>query len=233
MDSTLSAVSGFALKGSQRWLQVAVNRRPEVLNVPLRRAMGLPENTGVEWLSPVAAENFIEYRDGDTYKKLGLSLARRRWQDFWPAGGPVWDGLARLSNGDVLLVEAKAHVPEVISTGTRATEPNRTKIVNSMRAVQHSLAPRTEGVVDWTGTFYQYANRLAHLHFLREDNHEQAHLVYVYFLNATDVRGPENKLEWEGALKVVEGYLGVGRHRLTKYVHKLFVDCRELAGVDA
>lgn len=230
MSATPTGEPAFAAKGSQRWLQIAVNCRPDVLNAPLRRAMRLPDGAPVEWLSPLAGERFVEYRDGATYDRLGVTLARRPWQDFWPAGGPMWDGLARLGTDDVLLVEAKAHVPEVISTGTRATGANRARIAASLRAVQDALAPRSGGAVDWAGTFYQYANRVAHLHFLREENGVPAHLVYVYFLNAADVGGPADRLEWEGALKVVEGYLGLGRHRLSKYIHKLYVDCRELAG---
>ena len=231
LDAISSAEPAFAAKGSQRWLQIAVNRRPEVLNAPLRRALGVPDGTPVEWLSPLASERFVEYRDGATYDRLGVAL-RRPWQDFWPSGGPMWDGLARAGEARIL-VEAKAHIPEVVSTGTRATGAARERVAASLRAVQDALAPRNEGTVDWTGTFYQYANRLAHLHFLREDNGVPAHLVYVYFLNATDVRGPADRLEWEGALKVVECYLGLGRHRLARYVHKLYVDCNQLAGAAA
>ena len=97
-----------------------------------------------------------------------------------------------------------------------------------MRAVQQALVPRSVGLVDWTGTFYQYANRIAHLHFLRVDNGARAHLVNIYFLNADDVGGPTDRAEWNGAIKVVECYLGLGRHRLAKYMHELFVDVSPL-----
>lgn len=187
--------------------------------------MGLAANVEVEWLSPLARENYVEYRDGTTYDRLGVHL-RRPSTGFWPDRGPMWDGLARLSTGEVLLVEAKAHIQEMVSKGTRASEPARAKIVESLRTVQRVLAPRAD--VDWAGTFYQYANRLAHLHFLQEDNGVPAHLVFIYFLNADDVGGPSDRAEWIGAIKVVEGYLGLGRHRLSRYVHKIFVDVREL-----
>ena len=35
---------------------------------------------------------------------------------------------------------------------------------------------------DWSGTFYQYANRLAHLYLLHELNDVDAWLVFVYFV---------------------------------------------------
>ena len=102
-----------------------------------------------------------------------------------------------------------------------------------MREVQQALAPKSVETVDWTGTFYQYANRLAHLHFLREQNGVDAHLVNVYFFNAPDVASPPDQAHWEGATQLVEAYLGVGRHRLRPFVHKLYVDVSSLAALAA
>jgi hypothetical protein len=220
----------FAKKGSQRWLQMAVNLRPEVLNAPLRSAMRLPAGAGIEWLSPLRHQKFVEYRDGATLDYCKV-LLKRPLHEFWPAGGPVWDGLAKTEGGDLLLVEAKAHIPEIVSGGTRASGARADKIRESLTRARNYFARNAE--VDWSATFYQYANRLAHLHFLREDNGVPAHLVFIYFLNAGDVNGPRDRAEWEGAIKVVECYLGIRRTRLQKYVHKLFIDVRDLAGADA
>lgn len=82
--------------------------------------------------------------------------------------------------------------------------------------------------MDWSGTFFQYANRLAHLHFLRAQNRIPAHLVFVCFLNATDVRGPCERAEYDGATRVIEHYLGVRRSKLSRYIHRVFVDVRPL-----
>lgn len=219
----------FAKKGSQRWLQVAVERAPELLDSPLRQAMKLPADAVVEWLSPVRAEKFAEYRDGYAFEnpRWTLPLKKRPLGQFWPARGPMWDGIARV-DGHFLLVEAKAHIPEIVSPRSRATEPARGHLVTAMREVQQSLAPRSVGSVDWSGTFYQYANRIAHLHFLREQNDAKAHLVNIYFYNAPDVASPPNADHWKGAINVVECYLGLGRHRLSKYIHKLFIDASSL-----
>jgi hypothetical protein len=221
----------FAKKGSQRWLQVAVERAPQVLDDPIKTSLGLTAADTIEWLSPLRHESFVEYRDDATFAKCGAKLDKRSLKDFWPQRGPMWDGLARTSRGDIMLIEAKAHIPELVSPRSRATEPAKGRIAKSVRDVQQLLSPKSIGHVDWTGTFYQYANRIAHLHFLRQDNGVRAHLVNVYFLNATDVQGPASKLEWDGALKVVESYLGVGRHRLSKYMHKVFVDAEPLFGL--
>ena len=81
----------------------------------------------------------------------------------------------------------------------------------------------------WTKTFYQYANRLAHLHLLRRQNDDmKAHLVFICFLNATDVKWPFERAEYEGATKVIEHYLGVRRSKLSRYIHKIYVDVRDL-----
>jgi hypothetical protein len=98
-----------------------------------------------------------------------------------------------------------------------------------MEEAQQTLSPKSLGWVDWTGTFYQYANRVAHLHFLREHNKVRAHLVNVYFINATDVGGPTSVDEWKGAIKVVKAYLGLGRTRMSKYMHDVFIDAAPLA----
>jgi hypothetical protein len=223
----MNASAKFAKKGSQRWLQVAIERAPALLDVPLRGALDRP-NASIEWLSPLRRDGFQEYRDGDVLLKCDLGLKHRPLADFWPAGGPMWDALGKCSS-EVLLVEAKAHIPEIVSPRTRATEPARGRIRKSMEEAQKALAPKSLGHVDWTGTFYQYANRVAHLHFLRDQNRIPAHLVNVYFVNATDVGGPSDVAEWKGALTVVKSYLGLGRHRMSKYMHDVFVDVRGLA----
>lgn len=227
-----TSTPAFAAKGSQRWLQLAINRRPDLIDAHLRTAIGFAPHVAIEWLSPLASENFVEYSEELTFQRLGVRLARRPLQDFWPTGGPRWDGLARASTGDVLLVEAKAHIGEMVSTATRASEPARSKIVESLRSVQQEIAPGAEAV-DWAGTFYQYTNRLAHLHLLRLQNDIPAHLVYVYFLHATDVSGPTERAEYEGALKVIDHYLGVRPSRLTRFLHKLFIDVRDLEATSA
>lgn len=216
----------FAAKGSQKWLQIAVNRRPEVLDRAIREAARVEGE--IEWLSPLASESFVEYSDNSTFVRLGME-PKVPLSEFWPLRGPRWDGLARAASGDVFLVEAKAHIGELVSGGSRATEPALSMIRASLEAVKRDLLPGAVDV-DWSGTFYQYANRLAHLHFLRVQNGIPAHLLFVYFLNAEDVGGPSDVAEYRGAIHVIEHYLGLRRHRLSRFVHKVFVDVRDLEG---
>jgi hypothetical protein len=217
---------GAAAKGSQRWLQFAVNEKPELLNVPLRQSLGLGADVEVKWLSPLRGRRYVEHRD-DFVDVLGLEL-EKPLAEFWPSGGPVWAGLARVGD-QRLLVEAKAHIPEMMSGSTRASEESKQRIEEALKAARAILAPRnTVEWSHWNGAFYQYSNRLAFLDFLRRVNRQPVHLVWVYFLNAGDMNGPTSQAEWEGAIKIVEGYLGLDTRRLANSVHKLFVDVREL-----
>jgi hypothetical protein len=214
----------WAGRGSQRWLQVAVNRCPEALNRPLRESLGLANLEPIQWISPLERDGFCEYRDGEALQRLAIRT-KRPLADFWPARGPVWDGLGTV-DGRALLVEAKSHIREMVSSRSKASPESRLRIETSLRAVQDSLGLTTD--VDWSGTFYQYANRIAHLHFLRVQNDVPAELVFVHFLNDSEMGGPSNRDTWDGAIQIVECYLGLSRHRLQQFVHHVFVHVDEL-----
>jgi hypothetical protein len=77
-----------ASRGSQHWLQRLVQDNPTALD----QEIGLGQ---LEWLSPLAADDFAEYRDQAFLDRLGADLPRRPLDSFWPRGGAVWDGLAR------------------------------------------------------------------------------------------------------------------------------------------
>lgn len=57
-----------------------------------------------------------------------------------------------------------------------------------------------------------------------------AFLVFIYFLNATDVSGPRTVAEWEGAIHAMYAALGLsGKHALSEFVGNVFIDVRSLA----
>jgi hypothetical protein len=77
------------------------------------------------------------------------------------------------------------------------------------------------------GKYYQYANRLAHLYFLREINGLDARLIFLYFLSDPDTRGPRSRAEWKPA--IAEAHLALGlSDRLPSCVNELFIDVRQL-----
>ena len=221
-------MADLAAAGSQRWLQVTVNDQPTLVDEPLVSSLGGPENSPLEWLCPLRAGGYREYRDLAALKALGVpESVQYSLADFWPRRGPVWDGLARTAKGDLLLLEAKANVPELASGRSQPGPESLDKITKRLIEVREYLAPRS--TADWTHTFYQYANRLAFLYFLRRMNKLPARLVFVYFVNARDVNGPSSRAEWEAALTLMYAALGLPkRHRLSPFIHNVFIDAGAL-----
>ena len=218
---------GPSLRGSQRWLQIAVNRCPGVIDSAIADALDLCPGEEIEWLSPLESDCFAEYRDAKFLKRLGVSLACRPLKDFWPKKGPQWGGLARTrtSGGRLLLLEAKANIPELDSTPSGATGDSLKKIKKSLAETQRFLKvkPRT----DWSQCFYQYANRLAHLYLLRELNCLDAFLVFVYFVDDRTVsnRDPVSRERWEAAISLATQHLGIPRSRwVSENVKDVFID---------
>lgn len=212
-----------ATAGSQRWLQAAVEHKPDLLFTALQPALSLPDGVEITWVSPRAADGYREYKDLSALRQLGITtLPKRPLNDFWPSGGPVWDALGRTTDGQYIFVEAKAHIPEAASPGTRASPVSLERITASLAEARGYYAPRA--TADWSGTFYQYANRLAHHYLLRKVNGLPSHLVFLYFTNASDVGGPESELEWRGAIRLLHASLGLGEHIKDPYVHDIFLD---------
>lgn len=217
---------GFATTGSQRWLQIAVNRCPERIDGPICDAVGLPHGPLV-WRSPLEAAGFREYRDMAALRQLGVvRLPVEPLSGFWPPRGPVWDALATAGTTHLVLVEAKANIPEAASPRSKASPESLKIIRRSLRRVQRVIAPKSE--CDWSGVFYQYANRLAHLYLLRELNGLSAELVFVYFINARDVNGPTTRAEWKAVTTLTHAALGLGRHALLQHVHHVVLDVMDL-----
>ena len=214
-------------KGSQKWLQILINQHPDLITAAFQQAAGLPSTVSIKWLSPLTGDDNAEYRDHSFVEKLGVTLPHRSLASFWPNGGPVWDGLGRSEQGPLILIEAKSHIAEVVSPGTSATaESSKTLIKASLGAAKkfyHSSAKS-----DWSETFYQYTNRLAHLYLLRQLNELPAFLVNVYFVNDDEMGGPASREEWKGALELMKVYLGVQHHRLEQYAIDLFFDVTTL-----
>ena len=107
-------------RGSLKWIQRAVNVRPAAIDAPILPQ--IPGASRVEWLSPIESDAFAEYRDRSFLNKVGHPELADALSDFWPAFGPQWDALGRTDIGEVILVEAKAHIEEMFSAGTQSSE---------------------------------------------------------------------------------------------------------------
>jgi hypothetical protein len=215
-------------KGSQKWMQKLVNDVPSLLDLQVREKLGLSEEEGIRWLSPLKDDDYAEYRDQGFIDLLGVKLNKTCLEDFWPRGGPQWDALGKSSSGKLFLVEAKSHIPELISSLQAEDEGSIEKIKTSLEETKRYLNCRAN--VEWSQCFYQYANRIAHLYLLRKKNDLPAYLIYVYFMNDVEMNGPTDYQEWEGALKLLNSHLGIGKHRLQKFITDVYVDVRSLLG---
>lgn len=191
--------------------------------------MALAEGEAIDWCSPLKSDEYAEYRDKAFLDKLEIRLEKTRLDEFWPARGPQWDALGRTSLGKVLLVEAKSHIPELISSLQAESTESKAKIQRSLEATK--LAFSCHADVDWSKRFYQYTNRLAHLHLLRM-NDVPAYLVFVYFVNDAEMKGPSTALEWKGAIQLLHSYLGLGKTKMWKFIADVFVDVQELQTID-
>ena len=201
-------------RGSLKWIQRAVNEDWPSLNDPITKCTNGGE---VKWLSPLQSDDFAEYRDEDFLRKIGQEKLASALKTYWPARGPQWDALGRTSNGDVLLVEAKAHIGELCSPGTAASADSRSQIEAAFENLRSKLRTNSNGA-PWTGYFYQLANRVAHLDLLRT-NGVSAWLILVNFLGARDVKGPLTTEAWEAAYEVAFHVIGLTRRNaLSPYI---------------
>ncbi len=99
-------------RGSLRWIQHFVNEDSGALDA----AIGLGPIT---WVSPRKDDDYAEYRDSTALDELSVTLPRRSLSSFWPGRGPQWDALGRAASGELILVEAKAHISEILTPGPK------------------------------------------------------------------------------------------------------------------
>ncbi|WP_225767180.1 hypothetical protein [Inquilinus sp. Marseille-Q2685] len=208
-------------KGSLKWIQRAVGERWPSLDDPI--LAGIPGARSIDWRSPLAADDYAEYRDEDFLTRLDIVHLAAELRDFWPNRGPQWDALGRTDTGDLLLLEAKSHVAEMCSPGTAAAAASKERITARLKEVAGTLGVRSTGAA-WTDFFYQLANRLAHLQFLRNQG-QPAYLVLVNFLNDAEMDGPTTPEAWKAAYEVAFHVMGLPqRHKLSRYVIEVFPD---------
>ena len=180
---------GRAFKGSQLQIQIYVARRKEELSKAILTQLDCPVGTQLVWKSPLEKEEFKEYRDESFLEAVNLKHFAPKLAEFWPKSGPRWDGLARLEkNGQLLgivLVEAKSYPEEMRGQGCKATGESLEKIKRSTEAAKDWFHADSSGDC-WLGTYYQFANRLSHIYFLREIAGIDAWLVNLCFVDDWD-----------------------------------------------
>ena len=213
--------SGRASKGSQFHLQNLINEYPDYLNClilsssPSLRVYAL---THPKWVSPLASNDYTEYHDEQFLEAIGFPQLLPKLAGFWPSRGPVWDALATVEgindSRGVILVEAKSHTLELGNPGyvCKASGKSLEKIKTALTTVKDALGVKRES--NWTGEYYQYANRLAHLYFLNVIGQVPTWMVFLYFVGDVEQNGPSTVAEWTSAISEMRTKLGLPQYHL-------------------
>ncbi len=160
---------------------------------------------------------------------------QKHWRTFWPSGRGIhnWDAVGVVDAGaeqkEWLLVEAKGHADELISN-CGAKDPASIQTIRSALAETKAYLNVPEAA-DWMSQYYQYANRLAALHFLHREG-IKARLLFIYFVGDL-IRGdrncPQDREGWDAPLQRQQEHLRLPEtHELSGRIHKLFLHiCRD------
>jgi len=203
-----STTSHDFVKGSKLQIRRLVNNSPQPIEEQLRKVIPGWGTAEFDWRSPLVSEQYRECCDEEFLAVLGLEgYSEALVGSFWPRRGPNWDALARvaLPHPAVLLIEAKSHRSEMASCYGGGLDS--LKIIKAaFHKTQQWLQPQKRR--DWKSPFYQFANRLAHLYFLRKECGLEAWLAHVYFTG--DPYYPTSREQWDDWLCEVRFELGIG-----------------------
>jgi hypothetical protein len=151
------------------------------------------------------------------------------WRKEWPQRGnpPNWDavGVVTINGQDEwLLIEAKAHTGEMISDCHASQDGGLPTIRATLDKLKRELGVAEQH--DWLKRYYQYANRLAVLHFLLRTN-EKARLLFIYFIGDKPRSGvlcPQSEEEWHPALSDQSKWLGLNdKHAFSDHIYTMFI----------
>ena len=200
---------GRAFAGSQLQIQIAVSRRQAELSEATAQAIGLPVTSSLVWTSPLEEDCFAEYRDRFFLRAVGLQHLAPSLKAFWPRRGPCWDGLARIETAaalsGVVLVEAKSYPEEMEGSGCKAEGASLQQIQRALEEAKRWCAVPES--TDWLGPLYQFANRLAHVYFLRERHGIPTWLANVCFIE-DPTRKATSRTEWTAHMTALRSRLG-------------------------
>jgi hypothetical protein len=200
---------GRAFKGSQLQVQLYVNRHQSTLDAALTDELRDLEGRTIDWRSPCPARRYRELSDGRFLREVGLAHLTSSMADFWPRGGPVWDAVGILGESardGLVLLEGKNYPAEACSACRAAAPDSGRKIEAALDQTRQALNARGEPVT-WTEVYYQVANRLAWVDWLRR-HHVPTWLAFLCFTD--DHRhGATTRDEWENGMKTIHDALGV------------------------
>lgn len=210
-------------KRSEHWLRVMVNQYAHVLDTAISDAFGW-RYAEIDWRSPRQDDDYAEYYDQAFLDRLGVDGLTMSLDEFWPKSGPRWDGLARTTDGKLILAEAKAHIDEAVDYRSKASPDSLRRIESRLDEAQSAFHASKDAC--WRAPLYQMANRLAHLYYLAGINRKDAYLIFIDFAAAPDVPHPVSPDEWRGAVRLAHKCLGLTDSTLARRVATIIVDLK-------
>ncbi|MBE2222673.1 MAG: hypothetical protein IAF02_14085 [Anaerolineae bacterium] len=201
-----------------------------------REVLKITGGNSIHWLDFDFSRENIPLKDDGELKGLKFisdEAVHKKWRNFWPPRGNSqnWDAVGKIQTGngeEWLLVEAKGHLGEIKSSCGATNIESRQKIVTALQATSQTFSNLTKPVENWLSPHYQYANRLAVLHFLMKECEPsvKARLLFIYFYgeNRKNEECPQSKQDWLPAISKMNEWLGINKNNdLAGRIHILYL----------
>jgi hypothetical protein len=185
-----------ANRGSKLCMQICVNnladdqnRQGNIVRLSRKNLLDIKIGLGnISWISPLSSESFIEYEMKNLPKKhlIELGLDTINWNDVWPSRRqPQWDAIGIAPDGTLIIVEAKAHINEIMSRTKLSSTSISARYNRILNVLGESLKKDISGQDLWLTKYYQIANRFCFLDGLKNflGNRRSVLLVFLYFIN--------------------------------------------------
>lgn len=219
--------------GSEWHLLRNLGRHRQLLS---NQVLEITGGQSVSWLDFGFSSKYVKMNNDR--ELVGLEFIKdpkvqNRWKQFWPQSGTAqnWDAVGQIDFGDHkewLLVEAKAHFLELKSDCGATAQRSIEKINSALEKSIKSFCIQPTPISKWLSPYYQYANRLAALHFLLQECEPAipSHLLFIYFYgdHRSDTECPQTKEDWHEVVGDMENWLSLDQNSpLINKVQHLFL----------
>jgi hypothetical protein len=179
------------------------------------------------------ASQDCEYTGIDFFPDDIKKLLDDNWKKYWPQTGTPqnWDAILHFYEeaepelaDKWIIVEAKAHLDE-LNTSSGATNQNSIQMIDSaFEATRKRFNINTHN--NWREHYYQFANRLAFVNFML-DNNIKCSFLNIYFINGwpnDPAKNVTDEASWRRKIEDEYSYLGI-TDEAKQYIQEVFIDC--------
>jgi hypothetical protein len=205
------------------------------------KTLNITGGNSIEWLDFNFSPKNEPLQDDKEF--IGLEFiqntqVKEKWRLFWAQRGNSqnWDAVGKIhfdSQDEWLLVEAKGHIGELNSNCGAENLESKRSIFSALKKTSQAFGNKSKPIENWLENYYQYANRLAVLHFLMNEcvPSVNARLLFIYFYgeNRENLECPQNEQGWLPAIQEMNDWLGIDKScELVKRIHYLFLPVNPL-----